>query len=75
MTAIEVDDNSNGDGSFRSSNGDDENGKEDTVQFSGPQVFVESHKVDVDAVEYEFDTHEHRNHISAGKQTVHADEE
>jgi hypothetical protein len=72
MTAIEVDDNGNGNSSFRSSNSDNENGKKDTVQFSGPQVFVEGNKVDVDAVEYEFDTHEHGNHISAGKQTVHA---
>jgi hypothetical protein len=74
VAAVQVDDNGNGNGSFSGSNGDDENGEEDTIKFARPYVFVECDEIDIDAVQDELDTHENGDHVAAGKQTVHADE-
>jgi hypothetical protein len=74
VAAVQVDDDSNGNGGFSGSNGDDENGEEDTIEFARPYVFVEGDEIDIDAVQDELDTHENGDHVAAGKQAVHADE-
>lgn len=74
MTAVQVDNNGNGKRYFCSGNGDNKYGKEYPVECIGVQVFIKGYKIDVDAVEHEFDTHEHGNHIAPGKQAVHANE-
>jgi hypothetical protein len=75
VAAVKVDDDGNGNGGFSGSNGDDENGEEDTVEFARPYVFIEGDEIDIDAVQDELDTHENGDHVAAGKQAVHADKE
>jgi len=56
-------------------NGDHEYGKEKTVQPVGPEIFVECNEIQVNAVQYQFDTHQHGNEVSSGEETIHTDEE
>lgn len=39
------------------------------------EIFVESHEVDVHAVEHELNRHQHRDDVPPGEQPKHTDEE
>jgi hypothetical protein len=72
VTAVEVDNNGNGKRYFGCGNGNYENGKENPFKCIGIQVFIESNKVDIDAVQHELNAHQYSNHIPPGKQAIHA---
>jgi hypothetical protein len=47
--------------------------KKQAIHFAGPHIFIKSNKVQVHAVQNEFNAHEHRNQIATGEKAVHAD--
>ena len=53
MIAIQVDDNGNSHRSLSSSDGNDENSKEQPVEFVGKQILIECDKIDVHAIQYQ----------------------
>jgi hypothetical protein len=71
---VNMNDDGNGNRCFGSSNGNDEKRKKHSVQLVIPKVFVKSNKVDVYAVQHQFHSHEHGNHIPAREKTVNANE-
>src|SRR5450432_3972269 len=75
MAPVKIYDDSYGNSSFCSRNNDNEKGKEHTVNFIRVQVFIEGHKVDVHAVQHQFNGHEHSDQVAPGKQSVHPDKE
>jgi hypothetical protein len=74
MAAVQVNDDGDGHGSLSGGNGDDENGKEKSIHSSGPEIFIKSDKVQVHAVQDQFNTHEHGDQVPAGEEPVHANE-
>ena len=74
MAAVEVDDDGNGNGRLRRSDGDDEDGEEQSIHFSGPEIFIESDEIQVHTVQDQFDTHEHGDQVPAGEESVNANE-
>jgi hypothetical protein len=72
MAAIQVDNDRDRYRGFRRRDGDDKNGEEYSIQFTGIEVFIERNKVDVNAVKDKFNAHQHRDHIAPGEQAVHA---
>src|SRR6185312_3611355 len=74
MVSIQVNNNCDRHRSFGSSNGNDEDGKEYTIQLIGVQVFIKSHKIDVHTVQHQLDRHQQGDQVPAGKQAVHANE-
>jgi hypothetical protein len=75
VAAIQVDNNGYSDSCFRSGDRNDKQGKEDTIQPVRVEVFVESDKIDIHAVQDQFDGHEHTDQVTAGEQAKDADKE
>lgn len=67
-----MNDDGNGYGCFGSGNGNDKKRKKQTVQLMIPQVFVKGNEVDVNAVQHQFNSHQHGDHIPAREETVNA---
>jgi hypothetical protein len=75
MTSVQINNDRYGYSCFRRCNGNDEDGKENTVQLLREQVFVEGHKIDIHTIQHQFNGHEHGDHIPSGEQAIHANEE
>jgi hypothetical protein len=74
MAPVQIDYNSYGHRCFGSCNGYDKYGEEYPVQFTRIQVFIECHKIDINAIQNDFNSHQHGDHITTGEESVHADE-
>lgn len=74
MTSVKIDDDGNSHCGFCCSYGNDKDGEEDSVHLFREKVFVESNEIDVDAIQHQLNGHQHRNHIAACKEAIHADE-
>jgi hypothetical protein len=73
--AINIYDQGNGDGSFCRGNGHDNQSEEVSFQPVRKQVMVEGNKVDVHGIQHEFNTHEHRDQVSADEHAHQSDKE
>lgn len=69
---VNMNDDGNGNSGFGSGNGNDKECKEHSIQLMIPQVFVKSNEVDVNAVQHQFNGHQHGDHIPAREETVNA---
>jgi hypothetical protein len=74
MASIQVNNYRNGHGGFGRSNGNNKQGKENTIQFIGVQVFIECHKIYVHTIQNQLYGHEHSDKVTPGEQSIHADE-
>src|SRR5688572_22920002 len=75
MTTVEVDDNSDSDGRFGCRDGDDEQGKEQTIHFVWPEIFVECYKIQVHAVQDQLNAHEHGDQVPSREKSIHTNKE
>ena len=75
VAAIQVDDDRDCYCSFGSGNRNDKNGKENTIQFMRPQVFIKSDEIEVYTIQDQLDAHQHRNKVTTGKESVDANKE
>jgi hypothetical protein len=75
VAAVKVYDDGDSHGCFGRRYGNDEYGKENSVEPVGPQIFIEGDEIQVHTVQYQFHTHEHGYQVSPGKKTIHTDEE
>ena len=75
MTAVKINDDCNCYCRFRSSNRDDENGKENSIELIRVQIFVEGNEVDIYGIQNKLNSNQHGDHVPARDETVDADEE
>jgi len=75
MTSIQINNDRDRCCRLGGSNGDQEYGKENTVEPVGPEVFVECDEIQVHTIQYQFDAHQHGDQISSGEETIYTDEE
>ena len=40
-----------------------------------PQIFIKGYKIQVHTIQYQFNTHQHSNEVSPGKEAIHANKE
>jgi hypothetical protein len=69
---VQIDNDRNGHGRFRSGNGDNKQAKENTIQLFRVQVCIKGDKVDIHAVKDQLHRYQHRDHIPPRKQAIHA---
>jgi hypothetical protein len=75
VTSVKVNNNGNGNSSFRSGDRNYEDRKKQAVQFIREEVFVEGNKIDIYTIQNQFQRHQHRDHVPTGKKAVHANKE
>ena len=75
MTPVQINNDRYRRCSLSGGDGDHEYGKENTIQPVGPEVFIECNEIQVHAIQYQLDAHQHGNEVSSRKETVNADEE
>jgi hypothetical protein len=72
MTPVQINDDRNRNSSLSSCYRNHEYCKKYTIQFMLPQIFIESNKVEVNAVQYQFYAHQHGDQVSPGEKTKYA---
>ena len=72
---VQVNDDGDSNGRLCGGNGDDEQGKEQSVQFTRPQVVIKRDEIYIDTVQDELQRHEHGHQVPSRKESEHTDEE
>jgi hypothetical protein len=49
------------------SNGNNKNGKENAVEFFRIQIFIEYNEIDIHTIQDQFNSHQHRYHVTPGE--------
>jgi hypothetical protein len=75
MASVQVYDDRDGYSGFGGGDGDNENGEEKAIQAVRPEVFIEGDEIQADAVQHQFNAHQHGNEVPARKESIDPDEE
>jgi|SRR5882757_5436174 len=70
---VQIDNDGNGYGGFRGSNGNNEQSKENPLQLVRVQIFIKGNEINIHAVQDELHRHQHRDEVPPGKKTISPD--